>query len=162
SILGTRAEDLPAPSEALYTHALPDKLPRPKDLSIRTRYPVARRFRAAIPNLRFGSGVRFELVNSHENGNPRWSVEFYFGSSKDIRSVALDGTLLEQIRATELWRHRVAMSAILQKLDEQLSKSDSREMQSVWARGRDRGLHPYELVDALGATASDLQQLLSD
>ena len=51
-------------------------------------YPSNRRFRAAIPNLRLKSGVRFEFSNSFEAGKVNWAVKLYFGNSKAIIEVA--------------------------------------------------------------------------
>ena len=39
-------------------------------------YPEKRRFRAAIPGLRFKSGMRFEFANNTAGDNTSWSVRF--------------------------------------------------------------------------------------
>ncbi|MGZ3398403.1 MAG: DNA cytosine methyltransferase, partial [Caulobacteraceae bacterium] len=57
-------------------------------------YPERRSFRAALPHLRFKSGMRFDLSNEFTaGGDVSWRVRFYFGSSKDIREIELDGTI---------------------------------------------------------------------
>ena len=47
-------------------------------------YRWNRNFRFAIPNLRFGSGVRFELKNYFNGNKTNWQVDFYYGNSKNI------------------------------------------------------------------------------
>src|SRR5207249_6456460 len=71
--------------------------PLPDEIKPRARkpsYPDNRRFRAVVPGLRFGSGVRFELVNNVDDSGVSWRVDFYFGTSKSIQSLELSGPLV--------------------------------------------------------------------
>ena len=63
------------------------------------KYPANRSFRAAITNLRFGSGTRFELANQARSTWVHWEVKFIFGTSKDIRSVRLYDDLWRNLQA---------------------------------------------------------------
>ena len=60
-------------------------------------YPAKRKFRSAIPGLRFKTGMRFELGNEFKGEATLWKVKFFYGSSKDIRTIALEGTLYRRI-----------------------------------------------------------------
>lgn len=117
-------------------------------------YPANRTFRAAIPNLRFKSGVRFEIANKFETADvAKWQARFYFGNSKDIRELSLDAKLLEKCRRQAV--DEKAWSSIARPL-EMLSRYargiDAQAMQDAWSH-RSRDVPPYELVDVAGDVA---------
>ena len=86
AMLGVGKPDIRPLHNAGYTHPLPQKLPaQTKTDHVGRRYAESRRFRAAIPNLRFKSGTRFDLRNIFKNDDVSWIVEFYFGPSKDVK-----------------------------------------------------------------------------
>ena len=94
SMLEKSCSDVPLPHHASYRHSLPKKLPEKVKLdSIGKKYPVKRKFWAAIPNLRFGSGVRFDLTNNFINDKMYWQLNFYYGTSKDIKNISLNGSV---------------------------------------------------------------------
>ena len=57
-----------------------------------SKFPWSRSFWLAIPELRFGSGVRFELrnVSNKEIERTFWWVNFHYGNSKKIKQLTLD------------------------------------------------------------------------
>lgn len=121
SIIGTKPEDFLLPSECQYKHPIPEVLPEVTSQNVKVRnYNATRRFRAAIPNLRFGSGVRFELVNNIKKEPVSsellvsWNVDFYYGSSKDIQTVNLDMKLLGKLKILTNYKH---LEKILSKYD---------------------------------------------
>jgi DNA (cytosine-5)-methyltransferase 1 len=122
-------------------------------------YRAQRSFAAAIPNLRFKSGMRFELNNGKGTGN--WSIEFFFGDSKRIHSIPLDQSLKNEIEEA------VSVDAVSKVLEiasvnvEKLIR-DCRPhlLQSVWIGAAD-GMHPHAVVDALGEIALATIQGLS-
>jgi DNA (cytosine-5)-methyltransferase 1 len=61
-------------------------------------YNAKRGFRAALPGFRFKSGMRFDLSNTVLGGDTQWSVRFFFGPSKDIRQIELDGEVTKDLR----------------------------------------------------------------
>jgi DNA (cytosine-5)-methyltransferase 1 len=138
----------------------------PPDSAGRT-YPSDRRFRAAIPNLRFKSGVRFDLANIVDNGQLHWRVTFYFGNSKSIYELVPDG-YLHQILSAQLadksgsYRWREVVSKVYAKF----SALDEHDLQRVWARKDASSIsatHPYDLVDYLGSATNEvLQELQND
>lgn len=126
-------------------------------------YPSDRTFRAAIPNLRFKSGVRFEIANEFgPAGRARWQARFYFGNSKDIRERVLDTKLLEKCRRQAV-SERV-WATIAKPLDSLARFSrgiDAQAMQGVWSR-RLESTHPYRLVDAAGNAAEKVIEALEE
>lgn len=119
-------------------------------------YPVKRRFRAAIPNLRFKSGMRFEFANDVSEGHTTWSMRFYSGNSKDIRTHHLDERLSSRLQICgELEGISVQETASRKSLERLISSVDGVCLQEIWTR-RSEGESPYRWVDLLGEIASDV------
>lgn len=127
----------------------------PPDKEGRT-YPITRKFRAALPHLRFKSGMRFELANSHVGSNVSWAIKFYFGSSKDIREVELDGSITKDLEAnSEVYSLIQSKQVHLAELESKILLTTPTDLQQVWAHKR-KGFGPYDLVDYLGEIAGEL------
>jgi DNA (cytosine-5)-methyltransferase 1 len=123
-------------------------------------YPETRSFRAAIPGLRFKSGMRFDLSNDAINGNFDWKVRFFFGSSKDIREVDLDGSVAHDLRrAPWIGPILAEMRGNLIKAENDLRLTDPNALQAVWTR-RAEGISPYDVTDTLGELADTLHATL--
>jgi DNA (cytosine-5)-methyltransferase 1 len=129
--------------------------------SVSDKFPATRRFRAALPGLRFKSGMRFELANEFSPTAMRWRVRFFFGPSKDIKTVDLNRELLRSIRAKATFR------PILPVLNETLSAVETflldlppEIIQQSWTR-RLEATGPYQIVDLLGLAAADLATTLA-
>lgn len=112
------------------------------------KYREDRTFRLALPNLRFKSGTRFELSNADST----WKVSFFYGNSKDIRTLQLTvdaSDLLKGAMPSEL-------ASILHGLEQSAHEIgrgiNSETLQRVWSN-RGQGIHPFEVVDALGELA---------
>lgn len=137
------------PKAAAKVHPLPDHLPPQVSPEFRgTNYPEDRRFRAAIPGFRFGSGVRFELTNLPITDEPKWSVGFYYGSSKDIKSVRLDSTIEKRCRTVLDAATTSKVDSMLAPLSRKVAPNLHGSLQAAWSRSG-AGLHPFELVDEL-------------
>ncbi|MFB7881447.1 DNA cytosine methyltransferase [Brevundimonas diminuta] len=134
---------------------LPEKLPKatPPEKAGRT-YPADRSFRAAIPGLRFKSGMRFELSNGSRKSDPDWKVRFFFGPSKDVREVDLDGGVLAELSDT-LMRHAAfdLVWSEIDRVDARLADADGRSLQAAWSHKGD-GHDPYDVVDTLAEVAA--------
>lgn len=127
------------------------------------RYPADRRFRFAIPSLRLKSGVRFELCNNVSSSIARWRVGFYFGSSKSIQSVRLDGNL-SRFLLERLPRGVVGspVRAELSKLAALIQATDLENMQRLWSH-RGVGLsRPLMFLDQLDECGSRVGAMLRD
>ena len=96
-----------------------------------------RNFRFCIPGFRYGSGVRFELWNPEGI----WRVRFFYGSSKNIVELQLDGKLLKQLS------HYLPKKCF-PPIPRSLSNLTSERLQKAWI-GEEEG-HPFDHIDALG------------
>ncbi|MCP3685559.1 MAG: DNA (cytosine-5-)-methyltransferase [bacterium] len=148
-LLGTDPKKLLSTKKTSYSHQMPKTPPKVKIDSEGKHYPLSRRFRAAIPNLRFGSGMRFELVNSFDEESISWSVGFYYGSSKDIRTISLDWFLFNESLSLLDSDRRELVSGALMNMYNSISNTDRNKLQKVWV-GKEQGIHPHDVVDQLG------------
>lgn len=138
--------------------------PPPKTVPERAgrKFLANRTFRFAIPNLRLKSGVRFEMVNVFDDAQPAWEVRFYFGTSKDIRSIVLDAGLFTQLSGGLSGKVKVAVERELGDLTAFLADSDLRRMQAVWSHRGPGGTRPFSVLDQLGTVATSLTEVLAD
>lgn len=137
---------------------LPEVLPKPTPPEKAGRtYPADRSFRAAIPGLRFKSGMRFELSNGSRRSGVDWKVRFFFGPSKDVREVDLDGSVFAELSETLL--HQSTFDRVwteLERIDARLADANGESLQAAWSHKGD-GHDPYDVVDCLAAVAAELQ-----
>jgi DNA (cytosine-5)-methyltransferase 1 len=125
------------------------------------RYRADRRFRFAVPGLRFGSGMRFDLTNKANRLGVSWTVEFFFGPSKDIRTIKIDRELISRIqKRKKLLAAWLRTKAQLAKSKKAFSRFNSGEMQRHWAEKVRNGQHPFKVIDIIGEEAQSLSRRL--
>lgn len=159
SMLETPPRDVPALKDVVGAFTPPTETPaRTLPDKPGSVYPPTRRFRLAIPGLRFKSGVRFELANEITPNEVNWRVGFYFGDSKNIERRELNREMLDAIRSLEALRtSQKQISAVQEAIRHSLFKTSSLELQSVWTHATRKGTHPFDVVDLLGRHASELE-----
>ena len=125
------------------------------------KFPEKRRFRAALPGLRFKSGMRFELANRFETTETVWRISFFFGPSKDIKTVDLNTRLFRSLRRRALLRPIGSeLDTILSAIEIFTKDLSPKNVQQSWTRRRE-GTGPYEIVDLLGLAATELAKSLA-
>ncbi|RWA93338.1 MAG: DNA (cytosine-5-)-methyltransferase [Mesorhizobium sp.] len=123
-------------------------------------YPIGRSFRAALPGLRFKSGMRFELANAR-GGQTAWRVRFFFGPSVNIREIALDRELLRELQGSPfIQRVQMATGALFAETEQRLLTTSPEALQLAWSH-RSGGLRPFDVADLLGELASTVQAYLA-
>ena len=144
-------------------HNVADKLDLPLKTSLVTKpdkpgrsYPNNRRFRAAIPMLRFKSGMRFDLANTFSDCVISWNVKFYSGDSKSIDIHDLGAEHLKSIKKepslSSLWER---MPSFVEVLERQLNSTSMQEVQDVWTHKK-IGFSPFDFVDVIGEVANEV------
>ncbi|HWJ69169.1 MAG TPA: DNA (cytosine-5-)-methyltransferase [Sphingobium sp.] len=134
--------------------ALPKHLPRPTppDQEGRT-YPPSRSFRAALPHLRFKSGMRFDLSNDLGTGTAKWRVRFFFGPSKDVRELELDGSITGYLGESDLFGDLIRRNAAaFRRAEQDLLRTSPAALQLAWTHKAD-GTGPFAVTDQLGMLA---------
>lgn len=145
-----------------YVHQMPTDLPvKTKPENGAGKYPEKRKFRVAIKGLRFGSGMRFELANIFVEDRVIWSVNFYYGTSKDIRTLELNKELSRSLIGTIKIPHtRKKISSIFKENTKGINNKDTNQLQKAWAH-EIQGTGPFEVADALGDVADAIVMELS-
>lgn len=163
SILGSHASKLKANKHSPY-FKVPEKVAKktPPDKEGRL-YPLKRSFRSAIPNLRFKSGMRFDLSNHVTGTAVSWVVGFFFGTSKEIKQIRLTDKLMKELMRNpvlrDVFKEFIKKQKCLQKL---IQNTDPNRLQQNWTK-RLGGTSPFEVVDTLGVMADQLHaQLIED
>ena len=123
-------------------------------------YPIKRSFRFAIPELRLHSGTRFELKNHFVEENVFWQVGFYYGSSKEIKSVELDHALYNRTLEFLDIKTRRIIEATFSGASTRFNGQDSSILQSAWNHSTS-GPGPFELVDVLKETTIEIRPLIA-
>jgi len=155
AMLGTSPSNLISPSRSISVFSPPEESVRrtPPDKPGFSFSPE-RKFRFAIPNLRFKSGVRFELCNSFPSCG--WGVRFFYGGAKKIQEINLDKDLIEEMEmvkgvkkfVTKSQKHIVESGGVFNKMD-------SVNLQKVWSH-LEEGAHPFDLLDSIGSVVARL------
>lgn len=145
---------------------LPLARERPPETVPRTaehRFPDRRRFRAAIPGLRFNSGMRFQMSNSFDSGSPKWGVDFRYGTPRDVRVTGLESGVLSLL--ADDWAvvdEFAALKLAGASLSEALAGGDPHwSLQQVWLH-RMSGIGPFEVLDELGRLAREVGQRIGE
>lgn len=159
----TPASELPS----LASHA--ESLKAPEPVSHETppdragaRYPATRSFRFAIPSLQLKSGVRFELRNRFSEDCSGWSIDFYFGTSKEIMTVPLDDQLRARFDVAFPGGWPEPVGTALNDLIAYLSAADIRNMQRVWSHQGVGETRPFMLLDQLDLVGRKLGGVLEE
>lgn len=126
------------------------------------KYGRNRRFRSAVPGLRFGSGVRFELANSFSREEVYWAVDLYYGTSKaiiraNLEQHRIERALKEYVLEGLLDTARSCMSRVLAFT----SQCGPSELQDRWTKRTD-GVGPFQLVDLIGAAVREFRASFSE
>lgn len=153
-MLNTDPKKVPALSELVgnlrrVTEVAPPTVPNVKT----QKYLHNRRFQFAIPSMHLKSGVRFELVNDTSEQQTKWSVDFVFGSSKQIFRTRPNADLVAGLLTASAY-HR--MTPLFAKLDKYLRSADIERMQAVWSHRGPGGTRPFHLLDELSSVADEI------
>ncbi len=122
-----------------------------------SKFSWSRSFWLAIPGLRFGSGVRFELrnVSNKEIEKTFWWINFHYGNSKKIKQLSL-----EKERFSVVWESLILLDVDLEgKISDYIKFVETIDvdgLQQNWTN-KDRSKNsPIWLVDSIGEFADDL------
>jgi DNA (cytosine-5)-methyltransferase 1 len=158
AMLNTPTSKIASPSVAISRFKAPESRPlATKPDRVGESYPANRRFRAAIPHLRFKSGVRFEFGNSFRGAQASWGVRFFFGSSKNIQQVELGNPLVEGLAGVGGALQHIAASRHMTKaLQRLINETSSSRLQGVWSHRVVHHVSPFDIVDAIGESVQKL------
>jgi DNA (cytosine-5)-methyltransferase 1 len=156
SMLEVKLQDLKLPKDSEYYHEKPPFRAYESKLGLPARkYPANRKFQFAVPNLRYGSGVRFELSNNPKSENNEWSFKFFHGNSKNIKQILLNKevrNILAPIINTS--RNTIFTDCVVQ-LSLNYKDYNSEKLQEMWTSSNS-DYEVFSFLDKIGDCVQDI------
>lgn len=145
-----------------YSHKIPkEAIPITYPDKVKFKYRDIRSFRLAIPEYRFGSGVRFELSNKCEKDKCIWSIKFFYGTSKKIIQISFTDKKYNQL--LDLFKiYNIKLDKEIDNLKNYSLQINSEELQKKWTHRTKDGLHPYNVLDKLSELGLNIKTKLND
>ncbi len=153
SMLEVSPDKVQGIKQCTYKHPIPEQpLKKVKMETSGRKFPKKRKFMFAIPNLRFGSGVRFELSNSFGlDDEPIWRFKFFYGNSKSIKRIELNNDLFEEFFEYVIPSSKELFIGACNSLE----KINSLNFQLEWIHEKNEH-HPFEFIDEVGQVVKGL------
>ena len=164
AMLGVKPESVIRPSDGIRNADRPIRKPRvtPPDTH-GERHAQNRRFRAAIPHLRFKSGMRFELSNNfNHQGKVSWRLRFFLGDSKNIAEIDLTASCLKAVSepgVVALLREARKLSAVFENTHKNLTAN---QLQAGWNKTGKSKFTPFDVVDNIAGLVGALLKCYPD
>lgn len=150
SMLGVKAKDIKPPNYSEYFHNKPEFKSHKSKLGLPIRkYPIKRKFKFAVPNLRYGSGVRFELSNDPKSEDLKWSFKFYFGNSKNIKNIALDNEVRDVLAPIVNTTKNEIFTDCINQIEKKYKNYNSEKLQEFWVSDTSN-MEVFEFLDDVG------------
>lgn len=154
SMLETPIDEVKTLKECDYFHEQPKFKAYKSKLGLpAAKYPKARKFQYAVPNLRFGSGVRFELSNNSKDSQNSWSFKFFFGSSKKIKEIKLDTELKDKLAPIINTNKNELFDEEIKLLLRRYSNVNSNLLQQKWIQSN-LNTEVFDFLDEVGDSVS--------
>ncbi|OEK02727.1 hypothetical protein BFP97_14865 [Roseivirga sp. 4D4] len=129
-----------------------------------SKFSWKRSFWLAVPGLRLGSGVRFELrnVSNKEIEKTFWWVNFCYGNSKNLMQFPLDKRSFETVwESLQIMALDCEIGDILMNFQDFVASVDAPGLQENWTNKDRSKNNPIELIDDIGRFASELVERLN-
>lgn len=150
SMLKVKPVDLVPPQESKYKHKQPKLKSYKSNLGLPARkYPAKRKFKFAVPHLRYGSGVRFELSNDHKSPDLSWSFKFYFGTSKNIKQITLDNDIKQILAPIVNTSKNEIFTDCISLIEENFNTYSSQKLQEYWTSSHSNN-EVFQFLDKIG------------
>lgn len=133
SMLEVPLKSLKSPKHSSYYHSQPSFVGKDSNLGLpKRKFPATRKFKFAVPNLRYGSGVRFELSNDPKAEGIPWSFKFFHGNSKNIKEVALNSEVKKALSPVLNSTKNEIFNESIDKITSTYSDYKSTKLQKLW------------------------------
>lgn len=133
SMLEVPISEIKPPKSSEYYHPKPTLKSYDSNLGLpKRKYPANRKFQFSVPNLRYGSGVRFELSNNPRAKTPEWSFKFFYGNSKDIKQVQLNDHTKKLLSPSLNTSRNEIFTELSNKLVKIYEDYSSEKLQEIW------------------------------
>lgn len=156
SMLEVPVQQVQPPSQSEYIHKKPRFDSYKSNLGLpKRKFPAKRKFKFAVPNLRYGSGVRFELSNDPKSNGTPWSFKFFYGNSKSIKEVELDKDLMEALGPEVNSTKNKVFKACISKVESKYKGLNSAKLQEDWTSVHQNDT-AFEFLDYVGGCVKEI------
>jgi DNA (cytosine-5)-methyltransferase 1 len=126
-------KSLKSPKDSSYYHSQPSYVGKESNLGLpKRKFPATRKFKFAVPNLRYGSGVRFELSNDPKTEGIPWSFKFFYGNSKNIKEVPLNNEVKQSLSPVLNSTKNEVFNQSIDKIVSTYADYKSKKLQKLW------------------------------
>jgi len=150
SMLEVKADEVKIPMHSPYIHNKPPLKAYKSNLGLpKRKYPSNRKFQFAVPNLRYGSGVRFELSNNPKSISKEWSFKFFYGNSKNIKQVSLDSDVKNSLSPILNTSRNEIFTECVESIVQKYESYNSSKLQEVWTSTNNNN-EVFGFLDSVG------------
>ncbi len=156
SMLEVEPEKVKPPKNSPYFHEKPSLESFKSNLELpKRKYPAKRKFRFSVPNLRYGSGVRFELSNDPKSQEIEWSFKFYHGNSKNIKQINLDQKIKKKLAPILNTTKNEVFTEHISYLSNEYKDLTSHLLQKIWI-APDSNNEVFDFLDHVGHSVGEI------
>ncbi|MGB5943732.1 MAG: DNA (cytosine-5-)-methyltransferase [Leeuwenhoekiella sp.] len=150
AMLEIQPDAVVSPKYGTYFHEKPKFSTYKSELGLpKRKYSAKRKFKFAVPNLRYGSGVRFELSNNPKVDEIPWSFKFYHGNSKNIKEVTLDKDIKAFLAPIVNTTKNEFVTDYVDKIVENYNDFSSDKLQELWI-SKQSDTEIFDFLDDIG------------
>lgn len=156
SMLEVPLKDLKPISKSKYYHNRPKYETYQSNLGLpKRKFPAKRKFKFAVPNLRYGSGVRFELSNEIIDNKANWSFKFFYGTSKKISEIPLNQEIKESIAPIINTTKNFIFNDHIERIVKEYEHFDSKSLQNTWT-SKCLNTDIFDFLDDIGNSVEEI------
>lgn len=161
SMLEVPLSELVSPKNVNYYHQKPKYKPKKSNLGLpKRKFPEKRKFKFAVPNLRYGSGVRFELSNDPKSEGIPWSFKFFHGNSKNIKEVPLNSEVKNVLSPILNSTKNEIFNESIEKIANNYADYKSNKLQQLWTE-TELNNDVFNFLDEVGNCVEDILEKAS-
>ncbi len=150
SMLETPLSKLKHPKESRYYHNNPPFKAYDSNLGLpKRKFPAKRKFKFAVPALRYGSGVRFELSNDPKSDKIPWSFKFFYGNSKSIKEIPLNSDIKKTLAPIVNTTKNEIFNDCICDIEKTFNSINSSNLQELWTSSKLNN-DVFDFLDEIG------------
>lgn len=150
SMLEVATNKVKHPSNSSYYHKKPKFKSKDSNLGLpKRKFPAKRKFKFAVPNLRYGSGVRFELSNDPKSDEIPWSFKFFHGNSKNIKEIKLNIEIKKVLGPIVNSTKNIIFNKSIEEITLRYKSYEPKKLQQLWT-STELNTDVFDFLDDIG------------
>lgn len=156
SMLEVKTNEVKLPEQSSYIHNKPSFKVYKSNLGLpKKKYPSNRKFQFAVPNLRYGSGVRFELSNNPKSELKEWTFKFFYGTSKNIKQISLDEIVKNSLSPILNTSRNEIFTEFVESITRKYESFNSKKLQEIWTSTKNNN-EVFHFLDDVGNCVNEI------